>query len=122
MGLLQGLGCCNVLFGSQKKERNFGGFWDAVYIIADGRRARLESSKIFLLVSCSEGQGAQWRPFSCLPSNGQSRERTSLASAGRSLALGSLELNTRKIQRKCKLVLTGLHVLHWGFDYHQDPV
>lgn len=49
--LLRGLGCCKVLFGSQKKKRNFEGFWDAVYITVDGKRAHLESSSVFLLVS-----------------------------------------------------------------------
>lgn len=49
--LLQGLGYCNVLFGSQKKKRDFEGFWDAVYVIGDGKSAHLESSSIFLLVS-----------------------------------------------------------------------
>lgn len=37
--LLQGLGCCKVWFGSEKKERDFEGLWDAVYFIVNGCEA-----------------------------------------------------------------------------------
>ena len=37
--LFQGLGCCDVQFGSKKKERDFEGLWDAVSFTIHGCKA-----------------------------------------------------------------------------------